>query len=181
MKRWFVPASLLAVMAVAFAAVPRVRRDALAAMEISFDKRIRSINLDIPVELLGNTRGVYLEGYGAVFTCEVNLAQSMTVTPFSLTIPKEYAVKLRQRKLARVAVLTKNMQEQMLAMASSLDTVPSNEQVVLGVTLFYHAWEDRTGLPSQIIMQAERQKLLDVQVGRASRSSLDSIVKVQEL
>jgi hypothetical protein len=30
-------------------------------------------------------------------------------------------------------------------------------------------------------MQAERQKLLDVQLGRASRSSLDSIVKVQEL
>jgi hypothetical protein len=30
-------------------------------------------------------------------------------------------------------------------------------------------------------MQAERQKLLDVQLGRASRSSLDSIIKVQEL
>ena len=66
-------------------------------------------------------------------------------------------------------------------MASSLDAVPPNEQVVLGVTLFYHTWEDRGGLPSQIVMQAERQKLLDVQLGRASRSSLDSIIKVQEL
>ena len=181
MKRWFIPALLLAAMSVAFGAMSRVSRDALAAMELSFDKRVRSISVDIPFELLGNTRGVYLEGYGVVFTCEVNLAQSMTVTPFSLTIPKEYAVKLRQRKLDRVPVLKKNMQESLLAMASSLDTVPKNEQVVLGVTLFYHAWEDRSGLPSQIIMQAERQKLLDVQIGHASRSSLDSIVKVQEL
>jgi hypothetical protein len=181
MKRWFLPTLLLAAMAAAFAAVPRVSRAALAGMELSFDKRIRTLSADIPFELLGNTRGVYLEGYGAVFTSEVNLAQSMTVTPFSLTIPKEYAAKLRQRKLARLPVLTKNMQEQLLAMASSLDAVPPNEHVVLGVTLFYHTWEDRSGLPSQIVMQAERQKLLDVQLGRASRSSLDSIVKVQEL
>lgn len=181
MKRWFVPTLLMAAMAAAFASVPRVSREALAAMELSFDKRIRTISADVPFELLGNTRGVYLEGYGAVFTSEVNLAQSMTVTPFSLTIPKEYATKLRQRKLERVPVLAKNMQEQMLAMASSLDTVPPKEQVVLGVTLFYHTWEDRSGLPSQIVMQAERQKLLDVQLRRASRSTLDSAIKVQEL
>ena len=181
MKRWLVPTSLLAALAIAFAAVPRVSRDALAAMELSFDKRIRTITADPPFELLGNTRGVYLEGYGAVFTTEVNLAQSMTITPFSLTIPKEYAVKLRQRKLERVPVLKRNMQESLVAMASSLDAVPAKEQVVLGVTLFYHTWEDRNGLPSQIMMQAERQKLLDVQLGRASRSSLDAIIKVQEL
>jgi hypothetical protein len=30
-------------------------------------------------------------------------------------------------------------------------------------------------------MQAERQKLLDVQLGRAGRSSLDSSIHVQEL
>jgi len=69
----------------------------------------------------------------------------------------------------------------MLAMASSLDGVPPHERIVLGVTLFYRKWEDTANLPSQIIMQAERQKLLDVQLGRASRSSLASIIRAQEL
>ena len=66
-------------------------------------------------------------------------------------------------------------------MASSLDTVPANERIALGVKLLYHPWEDNTGLPSQILMQAERQKLVDVQLGHASRSSLDSIIRVEEL
>jgi len=30
-------------------------------------------------------------------------------------------------------------------------------------------------------MQAERQKLLDVQVGRTGRAALDSIIRVEEL
>ena len=181
MKRGFTPILMAAAIVVGFAATPRLGRTALRAMEISFDKRIQTMSADIPFELLGNTRGVYLEGYGAVFTSEVNLAQSTDVSPFLVTIPKDYATKLRLRKLERVPVLKKNMREEMLAMASSLDNVPPQEQIVLGVTLFYRKWEDTAGLPTQIIMQAERQKLLDVQLGRASRSSVDSIIHVQEL
>ena len=73
------------------------------------------------------------------------------------------------------------MQDQMMNMAGSLDGVPVNEQIVLGVTLFYRKWEDTAGLPSQIVMRAERRKLLDVQVGRARRDSLASVIQVQEL
>ena len=82
MKRWLVPSFLLTAVVVAVAAVPRVSRDALHAMEISFDKRIQTPSVDDPFELLGNTRGVYLEGYGAVFTAEVNLLHSANVSPF---------------------------------------------------------------------------------------------------
>lgn len=181
MKAWLVPALLLAVIVTAVADSPRVSRDALHAMETSFDKRIRTTSVEAPFELLGNTRGLYLEGYGAVFTSEVNLLLSANVSPFQTSMPKDYVVKLRQRKLERVPVLKKCMQEEMVAMASSLDTVPANQQIVLGVTLLYHPWEDTAGLPSQIVMQAERQKLLDVQLGRTSRASLDSIIRVQEL
>lgn len=182
MKRVRLPAMLAVTAVIALAAVPRVTRAALEAMEISFDKRVRTITVDAPFELLGNTRGVYLEGYGAVFTAEVNLARSTNLSPFQLTIPKEYIVKLHARKLERVPILKKQMQEAMLAMAASLDAVPPNEKIVLGVTLFYYTkWEDTAGLPSQIVMQAERQKLLDVQLGRTSRSALDSIIRVEEL
>jgi hypothetical protein len=180
MRRWCIPALLVAAVVVAVAAVPRVSREALHTMELSVDKRILTFSVDAPFELLGNTRGLYLEGYGAVFTTEVNLSQSMNISPFQPTMPKEYVDKLRLRKLERVPVLKKCMQDEMVAIAASLDAVPANEQTVLSVTLFYHPWEDRAGLPSQIVMQAERQKLLDVQLGRASRASLDSVIQVQE-
>jgi len=71
------------------------------------------------------------------------------------------------------------MREMLLASAASLDTVPANEQIALGVTLFYYGWEDTTGLPAQIVMQAPRQKLLDAQRG-GNKAELESIVQVQE-
>jgi len=172
---------LLTMAAVAIAAAPHLSRDAMHAMETSFDKRIQTLSVDAPFELLGNTNGVYLEGYGAVFTCEVNVLQSANISPFQTSMPRDYVVKLHQRKLERIPILKKSMQEEMVAMASSLDNVPANERIVLGVTLLYYPWEDTSGLPSQILMQAERQKLVDVQLGRASRASLDSIIRVEEL
>jgi len=181
MRRLLVPLLLPAAAVIAIAATSHVSREALQAMETSFDRRIQTMSADVPFELLGNTNGIYLEGYGAVFTAEVNLAQSASISPFQPSMPKEYVVKLRQRKLERVPILKKSMQEEMVAMASSLDNVPANERIVLGVKLFYRTWEDRAGLPSQILMQAERQKLLDVQLGRTNRASLDSIIRVEEL
>lgn len=179
MRRWCIPALLAAVLAMA--AVASVSRGALSAVELGFDKRIETLSMDVPFELLGNTRGLYLEGYGAVFTAEVNLSQSVNINPFQPTIPKEDVEKLRQRKRERVPVLEKCMREEMMAMAASLDGVPVNEQIVLGVTLFYRKWEDTAGLPSQIVMRAERQKLMDVQAGHTSREALNSIIRVQEL
>ena len=158
----------------------RVGLTAIRAMEASFDKRL--ITAIPESDLLGTTRGVYLDGYGAVFTAELNLMVTTNISPFLQQIPKNYVVKVHAQKLQRVPLLKQTMREAMLAMASSLDSVPANENIVLGVSLVYFTkWEDTTGLPSEIIMQAERQKLLDVQLGRASRSSLDSSIHVQEL
>jgi hypothetical protein len=160
---------------------PRVGYAAIRAMEQSFDKRVLTLGTEAPFDLLGNTRGVYLGGYGAVFTSEVNLLITNNISPFLQTIPKEYVVKVHAQKLQRVPLLKRSMQDAMVATASSLDNVPPGENIVLGVTLFYYNWENTSGLPAQIVMQAQRQKLLDVQLGRASRASLDSVIRVQEL
>lgn len=182
MKRLYLTALFAAVLGAALAEGPRVNRPAMQAMEASFDKRIQTITADFPFELLGNTRGIYLQGCGAIFTTEVDLMLTTNLSPFQTSIPKEYVVKVHAQKLQRLPVLKRNMQEAMLAMAASLDAVPANEKIVLGVTLFYYTkWEDMSRLPSQIVMQAERQKLLDVHLGRAPRSSLDSIIRVEEL
>lgn len=182
MKQGFaVSAILAAVVGTAVAEAPRVKRAALAAMEKAFDMKLLSAAAQEPFDLLGNTRGIYLEGYGAVFTAEIGLVYSPTINPFRLTIPKPEMAAVHLRKLRQLPILKENMRQMLLDCSASLDSVPPGEQIVVSVILFNRAWEDTTGLPSQVMMQAERRKLLDVQTGRTARANLDSIVKVQEL
>jgi hypothetical protein len=182
MRRALIFSSILATAAyVVVAQTPHVSYAAIRAMEQSFDKRVMTLGADAPFDLLGNTRGVYLGGYGAVFTTEVNLLVTNNISPFLQTIPKEYVAKVHAQKLQRVPLLKRSMQDALIATAASMDNVPPGESIVLGVTLFYYNWENTGGLPAQIVMQAQRQKLLDVQLGRASRASLDSVIRVQEL
>jgi len=158
---------------------PRVGRAAVAAMEKSIDRRLETV-VESPFLLLGMTRGVYLEGYGAVFTAEVNLASGPSISPFRPKVTKDDTVKLRLNKLGRLPALKSAMREMLVAAAGSLDTVPAEERLVVGVSLFCFSWEDSSGMPSQIVMQAPRRTLLDFQTNRRARSTLEAAVQVQE-
>lgn len=160
---------------------PRVSRAALSAMEKSFDDRIERTQLANPFFLLGATRGIYLEGYGAVFSAELNLITTPVLTPFHPTIPREEVEKVRRMKLERLTLLKQMMRDMLVAAAASLDTVPPHEKIAVAVSLFYHtSWEDTTGLPSQILMQAQRQILLDYQAARINEDALRASLRVQE-
>jgi hypothetical protein len=76
-------------------------------------------------------------------------------------------VDLRQRKLDRLPKLRDMMREALVVSAGMLDAVPANEQVVISVSLPRYNWEDSTGLPSQIVMQANRVSLVNLQVNPA--------------
>lgn len=159
---------------------PRVSRAALQPMEKSFDRRMQTFS-DDPFNLLGTTRGIYLDGYGVVFTNEISLAFGPNITPFSQVISDDQKARLHQKKLARVPRLREMMRDMMVAAAASLDTVPAEERVVVGVTLFHFSWEDSSGLPAQIIMQAPRKALLDYQAGRTKLAALEAAIRIQEL
>jgi hypothetical protein len=154
-----------------------IKRAVFIDLEHKFDSRIENAVREDPFWLMVNTSGVYLEGYGAVFTAQVNLVSGPTISPFRQTIPKSDVVKVRQKKLQRVPLLKQHMRDMLVGMAATLDDVPSNEQVALAVSLFYFAWEDTSGLPAQVLMRAERRQLIDLQAGRATA---DTVLKVQE-
>lgn len=137
---------------------PHVTRNALAGVERDCDGRLASATEAF--DLLGPTRGVYLEGYGAVFSSELNLIISPNLSPFRPVFGKAEIARIRDRKLQRLQALKQKMREMMIAAAASLENLPPSEQVVLAVSLFHYSWEDYSGLPNQIVMQAERQKLL---------------------
>jgi len=139
---------------------PRVTRGSLAPLESTFDVRISRAGQEDPFDLLGNTRGVYLDGYGVVFTTELNLIVTPPITPFRPQVSKEEIERIHQRKVAKLQVLKKAMREMLASSAAAIDGLPPNEQVVIAVTLFYYSWEDREGLPSQILLQAPKSVLV---------------------
>ena len=138
----------------------RPARAALAAVETGFNARIRGFNTMDPMELFSSAQGVYLEGFGAVFTAQVDLIFTPTITPWRQKITKEDIQNVHGRKLARLAALKAQMREALAMAGVALEGMPANENVVLAVSLYQFTWEDRTGLPSQIVMQAPREKLL---------------------
>jgi hypothetical protein len=147
-------------------------------MELSFYQRVQTAEVTDPFMLLGNTRGIYLEGYGAVFTAEVNLVSSNIRNPFMPAPTKFDITRLRIKKSDRLNVLKKHMREALIGAGASLDAVPPEEQIVVGVTLFYFNWEDRTGLPSQVVMSAPRKALLEA--NRGNGAPLTAALRLQE-
>jgi len=177
MKR--ILALFVAVAAIAIAA-KGVTRQSLIAVEKSFDRALRGLNPDDPFVLLGFTQGVYLENYGAIFVAEVNLAPGGGATPFRQVVPKEQLEKVRQAKLDRLPKLRKEMRDMLVASGGMLDSVPVNEKIGIAVSLFHHPGEITTGLPSQILMEAPRAALVELQTGRRDRATIDSVIRVQE-
>ena len=175
-KRFSLSFLLLAVAISTASTSPRVSRGSLAAMEKSLDARVNGLWADNPFLLIGNTRGVYLDGVGAIFTAEVNLA----IGPTSMMHPtatKDEVVKHHQKKLERLPQLKKALIDSMIPMATSLD-VPADEQIVMVVFLWRYPWEDTTNIPAQITMQAKKKNLLDAQ--RAGGAGLEQAIKVVE-
>jgi len=118
MKRLLILASLASVLW----AVPVVRRTSLASLETFFERTLRGADM----EILALPRGVYLEGYGAVFTADVNLTYVPTPNPFRLTIEKPEIDRIYQKKLALLPVLRDRMQQVLLEAGSTLVTVPKS-------------------------------------------------------
>ncbi len=139
---------------------PKVSRATIDAMEKSLDRKLSGVWPNDPAEVLGLTQGAYITGYGAVFMSEVNLAVTTGISPFHPSATADDVKRTHEKKLARMIQMRAAMQGMLVDSAKSLDTVPADEQIVMGISLFYWNWEDRSGLPAQIVMHAQRRVLL---------------------
>lgn len=180
MRRAVIVAVLATLVCSVTASVPPVSRDALATLERKFDQRVRAYSINDPFALLGNTRGIYLENYGVVFTSELNLVAAAVVTPFRPAFTKEQIEKLHAKKMNRLADLKRMIRSMLVDSATALTGVPRREQIVIGITLFRFSWEDSRGIPAQILMQAPRGVLADFGAGKLSRAELEAAIRTRE-
>jgi len=143
---------------IAAAHIPQVM---LANLEKNFDSRLVALDPLDPIDMLGGTRALCLEGYGTVFTTEL----SLIVTPGLFPIPTsrytpEFRATVRARKLAHLPKLEELMKEMVVVTAKTLTTMPDDQKIVMAVRLRYLPEEDSTGLPAQIKMSADKKAAL---------------------
>ena len=151
---------------------PKVNRVMIEAMQHSLDSKLSGLWPQDPVEVLGLSQGTYIQGYGAIFLGEVNAAPAAGITPFHPTVSVDEVHRTHEKKLQRMAAIRTAMRAMLVDSARSLDSLPTDEQVAVGLSLFYWKWENRDGLPAQIVMHAPRRVLL--QSAKADQASIAS-------
>jgi hypothetical protein len=136
----------------------KIPAQAISELERSFDSRLRTMaGVNEPAaDLMGDTRGIQLDGYGLVFTSEVSLVVTPTITPFIRSITPEMAARIHKLRVERMPLLKAAMKEMMRNVAAACSQLPANQQIVLAVRLYYGAWEDTAGMPAQVMMKADR-------------------------
>lgn len=128
------------------------------AMESAVDRSFRSPDGTRPAAISA-TRGIYLPGYGTVFSVEVNLVPMANPSPFRRSYTSEEIRDLNQRKRAALEPLRRRMREILIREGSALTDLPPDLQVTLAVSLFHFPWEDRSDLPRQVVIGAPRARL----------------------
>jgi hypothetical protein len=157
--------ALIVVGGVIAATVPsRITRASLRTLERSTDVGFEGLLSEDPLSILGATRAVYLDGYGVVFSTEVELSPSAAPNPFRPAFGKEEIARLKEKKKVRIAFIKESMRNMLVQFAASLKTVPPGENIALAVTIPYFRWEDTDGMPRQILMVAPRKALTAKQI-----------------
>ena len=153
---------------------PKVSRVMIEAMEKSIEAKLQSLFAPDPAEVMGVTQGAYINGYGAAFLGEINLAPAPGITPFHPSVKPDEVKRTHDKKVQRIAAFRNTMRDILVDTAASLDSVPGDEQVAIGISFFYWTWENRDGLPAQIVMHAPRKLLLQAKAGAADKGMIAS-------
>jgi len=164
------------------ASEPTVSLSSLKAVEASINDRIRS-NINDPYDVLGPARGTYLEGYGAVFTMEMNLVlvSPLMVSPFHQTVSEKELSDLRERKMKKIDGLKATMRELMTSAGKSLTGLPPQERIVMEAFLFNYRWENSRGLPHRLVLTVSRQQLMDASNHRSTPAEMAALFTEEEL
>jgi len=174
MKSFILPLMLVSAAYAAAGQPPHVDRTQMEKVEKSLDATLLRFTPDNSHTLLGLTRGVYLEGMGAVFTAEVIVVNAGVNIMMPLPT-KDGIAQIRKKKLERIPILKKVLKDALVSAALMLDSIPADEQVTIAVIVPRFQFEDATGLPVQVTVQATKKKLLE-----AKGAALDALIRVTE-
>jgi hypothetical protein len=171
--------SFLFVVAICAAAgtAAHVSGTVLKSVETSLDERFNRLWEDNAFAVTRPSRGIYLDGYGAVFTVDVSPLITMT-SMMHPNVTKDEAAKAHKIRVERIPQLKQAVRVALADAAASLDSVPLDDQVTVVVFLTHHQWEDVTGTPGQLTFQGKKKALLEAR--RAGGTALAQAVQITE-
>lgn len=180
--------SLMAVAALSFAGLvyagtePTVTVSAMKVVEDTINGQFLHDAADPvdPWEPLGDARGTYLPGYGAVFTFEMSLVNVTPITPFHASVSAQEIKSVHARKIKKLPLLKNAMRDLIVKSATTLSTLPSTEQITVEAFLDYFSFEDRASLPRRLIMTASRQKILDAVARHAAAAEFATLIEERD-
>jgi hypothetical protein len=171
---------LIAVATLCFASTEsRVSRATILRVEETINDKFH-VNAADPYDLLGTARGTYLEGYGALFTVELQLVNVQPANPFRARMSEQEIESIRERKVKKIPVMKEAMRNLMVDAVTTLEGLPPNERVAMEAILWNFSWENSRGIPHRVFMSAEKQKLLDAKATHATQAELAAIIEEQE-
>jgi hypothetical protein len=173
-KSFVLPLIAISVAYAAAGDAPRVDRTQIEKVQSGLDATLLHFTTDNSHTLIGLTRGVYLDGVGAVFTAEV-IVVNANVNIMKPLPTKEEVVQIRNKKLERIPILKRVLKDALVSAAATLATIPPDEQIVIAVVIPRFKFEDPTGLPAQVTVQASKRKLLE-----SKGAALDALIRVTE-
>ena len=133
--------------------------------------------------MMGTARGTYLDGYGAMFSVELNLVlvSPLNVSPFKPGISEAEVMAMHDRKEHKVESLKESMRGLMVGASKTLTGLPANEHIVMEAFLFNYRWENTRNLPHRIILRASKQQLLDAAAKKITGTEFAKLFDEQEL
>ncbi len=176
------PVLLAALASVCFAAVESpVSLGSLRTVEGTINDRIRS-GINDPYDLLGTARGTYLEGYGAVFSVEMNLilVSPLISSPFKAALSEAELAAMHDRKLRKVEALKEMIRGLMIGASKTLTGLPNNEHIVMEAFLFNYRWETARDLPKRLVLTTTKQQLLDATARHLGATEIVKLFDEQE-
>jgi len=132
-------------------------RQTLMELEGRLDQKMSATGGADPVYLIGQSRALYVPGYGVVITQEITPVATPAHNPFRVTPSAQQVQQIHQRKLDRVPMIRQTTREMWIEAARSLPTLPDNEHILVAVRFLYQTWEDMKGLPAQIVVRGEHK------------------------
>src|SRR5580704_16885992 len=77
-------------------AATHIPQGMLANLEKNFDMRLVAMDANDPLDVWGSTRGLYVDGFGAVFTTELSLIVTPGIYGLLPKIPDDLKLKVHQ-------------------------------------------------------------------------------------
>ena len=168
-------AILLALGAALWLAVPQSQATAAGKKQAELKRQMqqleRAVNTSLqqmfgnrPFAVLQEPKSAYLAGFGVVVHAEVNLYPMRFISPFSRDPFSEKELKTeRQQKQKRLQQLQSRLRELLLTESAGLTQLGAEENLAVVIHLFNP--RPYPEIPGQVVLQAQRKALLELQDG----------------